>query len=68
MHGGPTKSIYVYAVEDYDWWHEQLGQPLAPATFGENLTVTGLDLTSAVVGERWSIGTAVVRVTEPRIP
>ena len=57
VHGGPTKSIYVYATEDYAWWQDQLGQPLDLATFGENLTVTGFDLASAVVGERWRIGT-----------
>jgi MOSC domain-containing protein YiiM len=68
VHGGPTKSIYVYAADDYEWWHDQLEEPLAPGTFGENLTITGLDPASAVVGERWRIGTTTVRVTEPRIP
>jgi len=68
VHGGPTKSIYVYAVEDYEWWATVLGVSLDPGTFGENLTVSGLDPAQRLVGERWRIGSAVVRVTEPRIP
>jgi MOSC domain-containing protein YiiM len=68
VHGGPTKAIYAYALEDYQWWAGQLGSPLAPGTFGDNLTVVGVDLTTAVIGDRWRIGTAGLRVTEPRIP
>lgn len=68
VHGGPTKSLYVYADEDYRWWSEQLGRTIGPGTFGENLTVAGIAVTSAVVGERWRIGAVIVRVTEPRIP
>jgi MOSC domain-containing protein YiiM len=68
VHGGPTKAIYAYAIEDYHWWAGQIGSPLAPGTFGENLTVAGIDLRSAVVGERWQVGTITARVTEPRIP
>lgn len=68
MHGGPTKAIYVYATDDYQWWHDQLDQPLGPGTFGENLTVTDIDPAAAVMGERWRVGTATLRVTEPRMP
>jgi len=68
VHGGPTKAIYAYAVEDYHWWAGELGSPLVPGTFGENLTVAGIDLRAALVGERWLVGSITVRVTEPRIP
>jgi MOSC domain-containing protein YiiM len=68
VHGGPTKSVYTYAVDDYRWWSEQLGHALAPGTFGENLTLDGIDPARAVIGERWKIRSAVLRVTEPRIP
>src|SRR5918995_4058016 len=44
VHGGPNKAVYAYAVEDYRWWASELGAPLAPGTFGENLTVAGVDL------------------------
>lgn len=68
VHGGPTKSVYTYSVDDYRWWSEQLGQALAPGTFGDNLTLDGIDPSRAVIGERWAIGSSVLRVTEPRIP
>jgi MOSC domain-containing protein YiiM len=68
VHGGPTKAVYAYAAEDYAWWTTRLGVALGPGTFGDNVTVTGLDLAERLVGERWRIGSAVVRVTEPRIP
>lgn len=68
VHGGPTKAIYAYAIEDYRWWASELGAPLAPGTFGENLTVAGVDLSAVIIGERWRIGTTTLRVTEPRIP
>jgi MOSC domain-containing protein YiiM len=68
VHGGYDKAIYAYASEDYQWWSAQLGQTLAPGTFGENLTVEGIDLVAVVVGERWLVGTAVLEVSEPRFP
>jgi MOSC domain-containing protein YiiM len=68
VHGGPTKAIYAYAVADYQWWQNQLDEPLEPGTFGDNLTIAGIDPAGAVIGERWSVGTATLRVTEPRIP
>jgi MOSC domain-containing protein YiiM len=68
VHGGPTKAVYAYAAEDYAWWGSELAVALGPGTFGENLTVSGIGLADRLVGERWRIGTAVLRVTEPRIP
>jgi len=37
-HGGVDQAVYVYGTDDYDWWAAELGRPLAPGTFGENLT------------------------------
>lgn len=68
VHGGPDKAVYAYASEDYGWWSAEPGVALAPGTFGENLTVQGLDPTAALVGERWRVGTALLQVTQPRIP
>lgn len=67
-HGGPDKAIYAYAREDYAWWERTLGRPLDPGIFGENLTTAGIDLTGALVGERWRVGSAVLQVTSPRVP
>jgi MOSC domain-containing protein YiiM len=67
-HGGPDKVVYAYAVEDAKWWEEHIGRPLAYGEFGENLTTEGIEVNDALVGERWQIGTAVLEVSEPRIP
>jgi MOSC domain-containing protein YiiM len=67
-HGGPDKAVYAYAVEDARWWERELGRPLPPGSFGENLTTEGLDVTGAVIGERWAIGTTELQVVWPRIP
>ena len=68
VHGGPDKAVYAYAREDYAWWERQLGRTLDPGMFGENLTTEGIDLTDALVGERWRVGSAVLQVTSPRVP
>lgn len=67
-HGGPDQAVYAYARESYDLWQDQLGRPIADATFGENLTTAGLAVDDALVGETWAIGTTVLQVTAPRIP
>jgi MOSC domain-containing protein YiiM len=67
-HGGPDKAVYAYAVEDLRWWEQKIGRSLAYGAFGENLTTEGIEVNNALVGERWQIGTAVVEVSEPRIP
>jgi len=68
VHGGPDKAIYAYAREDYLWWSDQLGFWLEPGTFGENLTVSGLELNDALVGERWTVGATLLEITQPRLP
>jgi MOSC domain-containing protein YiiM len=68
VHGGPDKAVYAYAVADYDWWSDELGEAVGPATFGENLTTEGLDLSAAVIGERWKVGTTLLEVAQPREP
>ncbi len=67
-HGGDDQAVYAYAREDLDAWAVELGRDLAPGLFGENLTTVGVDLTNARIGERWRFGTAVLQVTNPRIP
>jgi MOSC domain-containing protein YiiM len=67
-HGGLEQAIYVYAREDLDWWTEQLARELPNGIFGENLTTSGISVTTALIGEIWQVGTAVVQVTSPRVP
>lgn len=68
VHGGHDKAVYAYAVEDVRWWESELGRAIGPGGFGENLTIAGLHLVDSVVGERWNAGTAVLEVSEPRLP
>jgi MOSC domain-containing protein YiiM len=68
VHGGPDKAVYAYASEDTAWWSARLARPLGPGVFGENLTLEGVDVTGAVIGERWRIGTAELQVCQPRQP
>jgi MOSC domain-containing protein YiiM len=68
VHGGADKAVYAYALEDYEWWSSQLGGRVEPGTFGENLTVVGVDLAAAVIGTRWRVGTTVLQVSQPRLP
>jgi MOSC domain-containing protein YiiM len=68
-HGGPDKAVYTYSVEDSAWWAAELGRAIPPGTFGENLSIAGLDHRRALIGERWRIGgEVVVEVRMPRTP
>lgn len=67
VHGGPDKAVYAYASEDYRWWSTR--RPgLGPGTFGDNLTTEGIDLASSSIGDRWTIGSTVLEVAQPRTP
>ncbi len=67
-HGGPDKAVYAYAVEDKRWWESETDRTLEHGEFGENLTTEGIDVTGALVGERWQVGSTVLEVSEPRVP
>lgn len=68
-HGGDDQAVYAYAREDLDHWEAELGRSLAEGMFGENITTRGLDVTGALIGERWRVGDHVVlEVSCPRIP
>ncbi len=67
-HGGYDQAIYVYGGADYDWWASTLGRALAPGTFGENLTISGLESAPVQIGDRLRVGAVVLEVTAPRIP
>ena len=69
VHGGPTKAVYVYPTQHYDYWRAELADDeLAWGSFGENLTVEGVDEETTCIGDEFRIGTARVVVTEPRMP
>lgn len=71
-HGGPEQALYAYADEDAAFWARELGRDITPGLFGENLRVSGVDVSGAEIGERWLIGSGPgavgIEVTMPRTP
>jgi MOSC domain-containing protein YiiM len=68
-HGGPDQAVYAYPAEHYGYWQKELGREAMPfGQFGENLTTEGLDEAGVQVGDRLRIGTALLQVTQPRLP
>jgi MOSC domain-containing protein YiiM len=67
-HGGKDQAVYAYAREDANWWEKEIDLEIANGRFGENLTTSGVDVTNAIIGEIWHIGTTKLQVTMPRIP
>src|SRR5687768_2572609 len=55
-HGGPDQAVYVYGAADYEWWAKELGREFVPGTFGENLTIGGLESTSFNIGDYLHVG------------
>ncbi len=73
VHGGEHKAVYCYSLAHYDYWNRELpGQELPMGMFGENFTIDGgkdgLLEESVHLGDRFSVGTAEVVVTQPRLP
>jgi MOSC domain-containing protein YiiM len=69
VHGGPTKAVYVYPSEHYEFWRQEFPETDLPyGMFGENFTVSGFSETTLNIGDEYRIGSAVVMVTEPRMP
>jgi MOSC domain-containing protein YiiM len=69
VHGGKEKAVYCYPLAHYDYWRAELpGRHLPMGMFGENFTTDGLSENTVFVGDRFSIGSAEVVVTQPRLP
>jgi MOSC domain-containing protein YiiM len=70
VHGGAHKAVYCYPIEHYSYWRNELpGRDLPPASFGENFTTEGVPFESEVhLGDRFSVGSAEVIVSQPRLP
>jgi ferredoxin-NADP reductase/MOSC domain-containing protein YiiM len=67
-HGGEQRAVFVYQVESYRHWQEQLRRTdFVPGQFGENLTIEGLPDDAVCIGDRYQIGSALFEVTQPRV-
>ena len=69
VHGGVDKAVYVYSIENYDYWRHELGRDdLTYGQFGENLTVEGMTDDAVRIGDVFRVGSASVQVAQPRLP
>jgi MOSC domain-containing protein YiiM len=69
VHGGEQKAVYCYPLAHYDYWKRELpNRDLPLAIFGENFTTDGLLEASVHLGDQFSVGSAEVIVTQPRLP
>src|SRR3954447_5436086 len=68
VHGGPDQAVYAYARESYEWWEGEHRRCPPPGTPGEKLTLEGIEVDDALIGEQWAIGSVRLAVTAPRIP
>jgi MOSC domain-containing protein YiiM len=69
VHGGLSKAVYVYPSEHYEYWKRELPEMKLPwGMFGENFTTAGLLESELNIGDKFRVGSAVVMVTEPRMP
>lgn len=67
-HGGEQRAVFVYQIESYRYWQEQLKRTdFVNGQFGENFTIDGLSDTAVCIGDRFQIGSAVFEVTQPRV-
>jgi MOSC domain-containing protein YiiM len=69
VHGGKNKAVYAYASEHYDYWRAQLPEyQFAWGNFGENFTTEGFFEDHAFIGDHLRIGSATIKVAQPRMP
>jgi len=69
VHGGEHKAVYAYPAEHYEYWKSAMPDvSFAWGHFGENLTTEGLEERTLCIGDRLRIGSAVLQVTQPRMP
>ena len=67
-HGGEHRAVFVYQIESYRYWQEQLGRTdFVYGQFGENFTVEGLPDDGVYIGDRYRIGSALFEVAAPRV-
>ena len=69
VHGGEEKAVYAYPAEHYQYWKSALPNvQFELGHFGENLTTEGLLERTLCIGDRLRVGSAILQVTQPRMP
>ncbi len=67
-HGGSDKALCAYFSDNFSYLKTELGLDCSAGSFGENLTISGLDEMQVHIGDSFRIGTAEIQCTEPRQP
>lgn len=68
VHGGEDQAVYLYSIEDTQWWSKELGRELPPGTFGENFTTAGVDLRELKLGDQLQLANVTLEISAPRTP
>ncbi len=69
VHGGVDRAVCVYPGEHYAHWLSVLPLEVMPhGAFGENFTTAGLLETEVCIGDTYTLGGAVIQVSQPRQP
>ena len=67
-HGGEHRAVFVYQIDSYHYWQDQLGRSdFEYGQFGDNFTIAGLSDAEVCIGDRYRIGAALFEVTQPRV-
>jgi ferredoxin-NADP reductase/MOSC domain-containing protein YiiM len=67
-HGGEQRAVFVYQIESYRYWQQQLKRTdFVHGQFGENFTIEGLPDDGVCIGDRYQIGSALFEITQPRV-
>jgi ferredoxin-NADP reductase/MOSC domain-containing protein YiiM/ferredoxin len=67
-HGGEQRAVFVYQIESYRYWQDQLKRSdLVYGQFGENFTIEGMPDSAVCIGDRYRIGNALFEVSQPRV-
>ncbi|WP_254771356.1 MOSC domain-containing protein [Psychrobacillus sp. OK028] len=67
-HGGLDRAVCIYSVEHYRSWSKEFHMNFPVSAIGENLLVENMLEENIHIGDRFSIGEAIIEVTQGRIP
>ena len=71
VHGGPEMAVHHFASENYARLCEYYpghAQKFVPGAIGENFATAGMTEQNVCIGDVYSVGTAVLQVSQPRSP
>lgn len=70
-HGGPHRTLCQYPAEHYAYWRTLYPHSAAsflPGGFGENISTQGLTESDVCVGDIFRLGSAIIQISQPRMP